>query len=126
MSDSIQTTGGVLHPKDIEFINNCICEVFDCESSQIAELQPLQKGLSNSVLSFKCNGGKYVFRYPGLGSEILIDRGRESIVQKQIEDALSSGSLSVEEITQMSKRLPLLKDELNEKSMRWLELSELA
>lgn len=37
----IQTTGGVLHPEDIEFINNCICEVFDCESSQITELQPL-------------------------------------------------------------------------------------
>ena len=46
--------------------------------------------------------------------------------QKQIEDALSSGTLSVEDITQMSKRLPLLKDELDEKSMRWLELSELA
>lgn len=46
--------------------------------------------------------------------------------KKQIEDALSSGTLSVEEITQMSKRLPLLNDELDEKSMRWLELSELA
>jgi len=77
MSESIQTTGGVLHPQDIEFINNCICEVFDCVPSQITELRPLQKGLSNSVLSFKYNGGKYVFRYPGLGSEILIDRGRD-------------------------------------------------
>ena len=85
--DSIQTTGGVLHPEDILFINNCICEVFNCEPSQITDLKPLQKGLSNSVLSFRFNGGKYVFRYPGLGSEILIDRGRESIVQKQIEDA---------------------------------------
>lgn len=85
--ESIQTTGGVLHPDDIEFITNCICEVFDCDASQIAELKPLQKGLSNSVLSFKYNGGKYVFRYPGLSSEILIDRGRDSIVQKQIEDA---------------------------------------
>lgn len=85
--DSIQTTGGVLYPKDINFINNCICEVFNCDVSQITELQPLQKGLSNSVLSFRFNGGKYVFRYPGLGSEILIDRGREAIVQKQIEDA---------------------------------------
>ena len=45
--------------------------------------------------------------------------------QKQIEDALSSGMISVEEITRMSKRLPLLKDELDEKSMRWLELSEI-
>ena len=44
----------------------------------------------------------------------------------QIEDALSSGTLSVEDITQMSRRLPVLNDELDEKSMRWLELSELA
>ena len=45
--------------------------------------------------------------------------------KKHIEDALSSGSLSIEEITAMSKRLPLLNEELDEKSMRWLELSEL-
>ena len=45
--------------------------------------------------------------------------------QRQIEDALSTGTISVEEITRMSKRLPLLKDELDEKSMRWLELSEI-
>ena len=45
--------------------------------------------------------------------------------QKQIEDALCSGLLSIEELTAKSKRLPLLKDELDEKSMRWLELSEI-
>ena len=45
--------------------------------------------------------------------------------QHQIEDALCSGQLSVEELTEKSKRLPLLKDELDEKSMRWLELSEI-
>lgn len=45
--------------------------------------------------------------------------------QEAIEQALCSGTLSIEEITEKSKRLPLLKDELDEKSMRWLELSEL-
>ena len=45
--------------------------------------------------------------------------------QKQIEDALCGGTTSVDEITAMSKRLPVLKDELDEKSMRWLELSEI-
>ena len=45
--------------------------------------------------------------------------------KKQIEEALSSGTLSVDDITTMSKRLPLLTDELDEKSMRWLELSEI-
>lgn len=44
--------------------------------------------------------------------------------KKQIEDALCGGTTSVDEITAMSKRLPVLKDELDEKSMRWLELSE--
>lgn len=45
--------------------------------------------------------------------------------QEAIEQALCSGTLSIEEITEKSKRLPLLKDKLDEKSMRWLELSEL-
>ena len=45
--------------------------------------------------------------------------------KKQIEEALSSGTLGVDEITTMSKRLPLLTEELDEKSMRWLELSEI-
>ena len=45
--------------------------------------------------------------------------------QRQIEEALCGGTTSVEEITAMSKRLPVLKDELDEKSMRWLELSEM-
>ena len=45
--------------------------------------------------------------------------------QKNIEEALCSGTLSVDELTEKSKRLPILKDELDEKSLRWLELSEL-
>ena len=45
--------------------------------------------------------------------------------QAEIEAQLSSGTLSVAEITEKSKRLPMLKDELDEKSMRWLELSEI-
>ena len=46
--------------------------------------------------------------------------------KKQIEEALSSGTLSVADITTMSKRLPVLTDELDEKSLRWLELDEVA
>ncbi len=43
-----------------------------------------------------------------------------------IEEALSSGMLSVDEITEKSKRLPVVNDELDEKEMRWLELDEKA
>lgn len=45
--------------------------------------------------------------------------------QKLLEEELCSGKLSVEELTEKSKRLPQIKDELDEKEMRWLELSEL-
>jgi ATP-binding cassette subfamily F protein uup len=45
--------------------------------------------------------------------------------KKQIEEALCGGTTSVDEITKLSKRLPVLNDELDEKSMRWLELSEM-
>jgi ATP-binding cassette subfamily F protein uup len=45
--------------------------------------------------------------------------------QKALEEALCSGTLSVEQLTEKSIRLPLVKDELDEKSMRWLELSEI-
>lgn len=45
--------------------------------------------------------------------------------KKEIETALSNGNTSVDKIVEMSKRLPILIDELDEKSMRWLELSEI-
>ena len=43
--------------------------------------------------------------------------------QKKLEEELCSGNLSVEELTEKSKRLPEIKDELDEKEMRWLELA---
>ena len=45
--------------------------------------------------------------------------------QKRLEDELCSGTLSVDELTEKSKRLPIIKDELDEKEMRWLELAEI-
>lgn len=45
--------------------------------------------------------------------------------KKQIEEALCSGTLSVDELTEKSKRLPVLEEELDMKTMRWLELSEI-
>ena len=45
--------------------------------------------------------------------------------QKKLEEELCSGTLSVEELTEKSKRLPEIKDALDEKEMRWLELAEI-
>ena len=45
--------------------------------------------------------------------------------QKAIEEELCSGTLSIELLTEKSKRLPIVKENLEEKEMRWLELSEI-
>lgn len=45
--------------------------------------------------------------------------------KKQIEEALCGGTTSVDEINRLSKRLAVVNDELDEKSMRWLELGEI-
>jgi ATP-binding cassette subfamily F protein uup len=45
--------------------------------------------------------------------------------KSDIETALCSGTLSVDELTEKSKRLPELNDLIDEKTMRWLDLSEI-
>ena len=45
--------------------------------------------------------------------------------KKEIEEALCGGTTSVDEINRLSKRLAVVNDELDEKSMRWLELGEI-
>ncbi|MCI6201120.1 MAG: ABC-F family ATP-binding cassette domain-containing protein [Paraprevotella sp.] len=45
--------------------------------------------------------------------------------REKLETELCSGNLDVEALTEKSKRLPVIKDELDIKEMRWLELSEI-
>ena len=58
--------------------------------------------------------------------EQLSDKIAQLEEEKQkLEEELCSGNLSVDELTEKSKRLPILKEELDELELRWLELSEL-
>lgn len=57
--------------------------------------------------------------------ELEQDIERLEAEQKALEQDFAGGALSVEEITEKSKRLNSLKKELDEKSTRWLELSEI-
>ncbi len=82
----IQTTGGLFTEEIRSTILTHICEVFHCQPEDVENLTPVQAGMTNIVLSFECNGGKYIYRHPGLGSEALVDRGRETIMQKVVED----------------------------------------
>ena len=83
----IQTTGGLFTAQIRDQIYSIICRVFHCTPEEIEDLVPVQEGMTNIVLSFHYNGGKYVYRHPGLGSEALVNRGREAIMQKIVEDA---------------------------------------
>ena len=83
----IQTTGGLFTVESRNQVLANIREVFGCDDSEIDDLVPVQAGLTNIVLSFRLRGGKYIYRHPGLGSEELVDRGRETIMQKVVEDA---------------------------------------
>ena len=86
MSDVI-ITGGVLKDKERNVIIENICHVFSCEKDEIEELLPVQAGMTNIVMSFRYNGGKYIYRHPGLGSDALVDRSRETIMQYVVGNA---------------------------------------
>lgn len=88
------------------------------------EKRPL-KGKSETSTSQKERKRRLTFKERQEMSLLETDIEHLENEKKFIEDALCSGTLSVEELTEKSKRLPLLNDELDEKMMRWLELSEI-
>lgn len=85
--DAIQTTGGIFTSEIRTLILKNIATVFSCKEEDIEELVPVQAGMTNIVLSFRYNGGKFIYRHPGLGSEALVDRGRETIMQAVVTEA---------------------------------------
>ena len=92
----------------------------------VSASKPAQLAIENSTLTMT-KEPKRKMSYKEKREFELLEGEIETLEaeKKQIEEALSSGTISVDEITVMSKRLPLLMEELDEKSMRWLELSEL-
>ena len=82
---------------------------------------------TNTSAGDGASNGKRKLTYKEKRELELLEKDIEALEaeKKQIEEALCGGTTSVDEITKMSKRLPVLNDELDEKSMRWLELSEI-
>lgn len=91
-------------------------------ASDISNTAPHTPSSSNSSTSSK---RKMTYKEKREFEQLEHDIAALEAEQRALEDALCSGTLSIEELTEKSKRLPLLKDELDEKSMRWLELSEI-
>jgi ATP-binding cassette subfamily F protein uup len=68
---------------------------------------------------------KLSFKEKQLMAQLEADIERLEAEKKDIEAKLSGGTIEVSKIVELSKRLPLLNQELDEKSMQWLELSEI-
>lgn len=64
-----------------------ICSVLGCDQSEIHDVFPLKKGLTNLSCHFATSSGEYVYRHPGIGTEAIIDRSAElqaQIVAKEL------------------------------------------
>lgn len=68
---------------------------------------------------------KLTFKEKREYEQLSIDIDNLEAEKKLMEKELSSGNISTDRIIQYSKRLPVLEGELDVKSMRWLELSEI-
>ena len=69
---------------DPDFIENVGSEIFDnivsvlgCTREEISDFYPLKQGLTNLSCHFTTNDGEWVYRHPGVGTELLIDRAGE-------------------------------------------------
>ena len=80
----------------------------------------MQKNYSNTQ-----QRRKLTFKEKREYEQLSIDIDNLEAEKKLMEKELSSGNISTDRIIQYSKRLPVLEEELDVKSMRWLELSEI-
>lgn len=61
-----------------------ICEALNTDRDRIVEIQVLKKGMTNRSFLFNCNGGRYIMRIPGEGTDMLINRSQEAIVYQAV------------------------------------------
>jgi thiamine kinase-like enzyme len=85
---------------DKNYINNTnskimknICKVLSCKEEDITNIETIKKGLTNNSFIFQCKDKKYVYRYPGTGTEEIINRQSEAVSQNlakklQLDDTL--------------------------------------
>lgn len=69
---------------DPNFIENVDSEIFDnivsvlgCKREEIRDFYPLKQGITNLSCHFATNGGEWVYRHPGVGTDLLINRKAE-------------------------------------------------
>ena len=78
----LQNIDGLFMDNVSDKINSKICSILECEPADIADIEILQKGLTNILFTFVVRGEKYIFRYPGDFSSAFIYRDREVCAQQ--------------------------------------------
>lgn len=78
---------------DPHFLENVDSEIFDnivdilgCTKAEIHNVYPLKQGLTNLSCHFSTNTGEYVYRHPGVGTEMLINRNGEVAALKKAKE----------------------------------------
>ena len=86
------------------FLENVDSEIFDnivrvvgCEKSEIHDVYPLKQGLTNLSCHFSTASGEYVYRHPGVGTELLIDRKGEVAAQQTARELGIDGTFIFED-----------------------------
>ncbi len=95
------------------------------KDAEMAELASMQNVSSSTATTWGSERKRRLsFKEKREMEQLEADIAALEAEKNNIETALCSGLLSVDELTEKSKRLPQLEEELDEKSLRWLELSE--
>lgn len=70
----------IYHNKVKVFDN--ICNVLNCQITDIEDIETVKKGLNNQSFKFSCNGKSYIYRHPGANASAVVDRNKEAICLK--------------------------------------------
>lgn len=87
---------GFLENIDSEIFDN-ITRVLGCAKTEIRDVYPLKQGLTNLSCHFRTDNGEYVYRHPGVGTELLIDRKGEVAAQQVARELGLDGTFIFED-----------------------------
>ena len=81
---------------DASILGN-ICRTLDAKPEEVTDIHPINQGLTNLSFSFRCNGGRYVYRHPVRRRETSINRESEAFSQGVARDLGLDGSYIYED-----------------------------
>lgn len=78
MEELKQFDKNYIYKNKVKVFDN-ICNVLDCEITDIEDIEVIKKGLNNQSFKFTCKGKEYIYRHPGANASAVIDRKKEAV-----------------------------------------------